>query len=108
MDIVFCAFTPPCCSQRSTRPRRLPLVQFAIELKDGDAGLEVCWWGDMTLLPHFWNLAGKKSIRARIVFGEPLIATGDRKRLSHVLHERVAGLYGSGSAVETVAAAVDQ
>ena len=78
------------------------------ELGDGDPGREVSWWGDMTLLPHFWNLAGKKSIRARIVFGEPVIATGDRKQLSHILHEQVVSLYGSGTAVEPVASASDQ
>src|SRR5271167_2887770 len=65
------------------------------ELDDGDMGREVCWWGDMTLLPHVWNLLGKEVIRARIVFGEPMLASGDRKQLSHVLHDRVAQLHGS-------------
>jgi hypothetical protein len=47
----------------------------------------------MKLLPHVWNLLGKKSVQARIVFGEPITATGDRKRLSAVLHEEVAQLH---------------
>ena len=78
------------------------------DLGDGDPGREVSWWGDMNLLPHFWNLAGKKSIRARIVFGDPVIATGDRKRLSHTLHDQVTGLYRTESAIEPVASASDQ
>ncbi len=87
-----------------------PITPCAIryELEDGDPHREVSWWGDMTLLPHFWNLAGKKSIRARIVFGGPLIATGDRKQLGHLLQEQVVSLYDSGREVEPVASAADQ
>jgi lyso-ornithine lipid O-acyltransferase len=78
----------------------ITLCAIRYELEDGDAGREVCWWGDMKLLPHVWNLLGKKSVRARIVFGEPITATGDRKELSAVLQEEVTrlhrGLYGGG------------
>ncbi len=63
------------------------------DLDDGDPAREVCWWGDMKLLPHVWNLLGKKSMRARIVFGEPIAATGGRKSLSSVLHEAVMHLH---------------
>lgn len=92
-----------------------PITPCAIlyELIDGDAAREVCWWGDMTLMPHMWNLVGKKSIRAKIVFGEPVVpgdpefhksaglrpqatvgALSDRKDLSRLLHDRVVRLYG--------------
>ncbi len=69
----------------------VPITPCAInyELDDGDVDQEVCWWGDMTLLPHVWNLLGKKVIRARIAFGEAMLASGDRKDLCHLLHERV-------------------
>lgn len=72
-----------------------PITPCAIryELDDGDPATEVAWWGDMTLLPHVWNLFGKKSVRVKIAFGEPVIASGDRKVISHVLHDRVAQLY---------------
>jgi len=63
------------------------------ELDDGDPSREVCWWGDMTLLPHMWNLLGKETIRARVVFGQPRAATGDRKQLSAALHEEVKALH---------------
>lgn len=63
------------------------------ELDDGNVDQEVCWWGDMPLLPHAWNLVGKKVIRARIAFGEPMLASGERKQLSHVLHEQVVRLH---------------
>lgn len=64
----------------------------AYELDDGDVGQEVCWWGEMNLLPHVWNLLRKKIIHARIAFGEPMLAAGDRKDLGHVLHEQVVRL----------------
>jgi len=65
----------------------------AYALDEGDVGQEVCWWGDMALPPHGWNLLGKKVIRARIAFGQPILASGDRKELSHRLHEQVVRLH---------------
>jgi 1-acyl-sn-glycerol-3-phosphate acyltransferase len=72
----------------------MPITPCSIryELEDGDPGQEICWWGDMTLLPHVWNLLSKKSIRARIVFSEPIAARQDRKELSQILHAQVARL----------------
>ena len=72
-----------------------PIMPAAIryDLDDGDPAREVCWWGDMTLLPHMWNLLGKQTIRARVVFGEPTAASGGRKQLSAALHEEVKALH---------------
>ena len=71
-----------------------PVMPSAIRyhLDDGDAAREVCWWGDMTLLPHVLNLFGKKSVRAYISFGAPMPANSDRKALSAGLQERVTRL----------------
>jgi 1-acyl-sn-glycerol-3-phosphate acyltransferase len=63
------------------------------ELDDGAAEREVCWWDAMPALAHFWNLLGKNVIRARIIFGNPVVASGDRKDLSHTLHDQVAQLH---------------
>ncbi|HZP22728.1 MAG TPA: lysophospholipid acyltransferase family protein [Terriglobales bacterium] len=72
-----------------------PVTPCAIDyqLDDGDPDREVCWWGDMTLLPHMWNLLGKKTIRTRIVFGRAMAARGHRKELSGILHEEVKRLH---------------
>ena len=58
-----------------------PITPCAItyELDEGNVGTEVCWWGEMPLLPHFWNLMGKKIIRAHVAFGEPVAAVGRSK-----------------------------
>ena len=63
------------------------------ELDDGAGEREVCWWGDMALLPHVLNLLAKKTIRATVAFGEPLPATGDRKQFSQMLHDEVLRLH---------------
>lgn len=72
-----------------------PVTPCAItyELDDGDASREVAWWGDMTLLPHVWNMMSKQTIHATISFGESIRASGERKQLGHVLHDSVLALY---------------
>ena len=71
-----------------------PVTPCAIryEVEDGDAALEVCWWGEMKALPHIWNLLGKKAIRAQIIFGEPIRASGERKQFAAGLREQVLRL----------------
>lgn len=77
------------------------------ELVDGDAGQEVCWWGDMTFLPHVFNLLSKKSIRAHIVFGEPVAPEENRKELSRILHQQVVELHEERRPVGQDAASVN-
>lgn len=61
-------------------------------LDDGDVGEEVCYWKDMTLVPHLINLMSKESIRAIIRFHPSKAARGDRKELARQLHAEVAGM----------------
>ncbi|HTJ77486.1 MAG TPA: lysophospholipid acyltransferase family protein [Rariglobus sp.] len=50
---------------------------------------EVCWWGDMTLAPHLLNFTTLPWVRAKIAWGGPLIASGDRKLLAETIREQV-------------------
>ena len=63
------------------------------ELEDGIPEKEVSWWGNMPLAPHLLNLLGKRAIKTRIRFGEPVLAAGDRKALGSELRARVVDLY---------------
>lgn len=54
---------------------------------------EVCWWGDMTLAPHLWNLATIARVQAYVAWGAPAIAVADRKVLARVLRDRVAAMH---------------
>jgi 1-acyl-sn-glycerol-3-phosphate acyltransferase len=66
------------------------------ELPGGDAGNEVCYWGDHSFLSHLINLLGKKSVRATLRFGKFQSATDDRKELAKQLREAVLALKNSG------------
>jgi 1-acyl-sn-glycerol-3-phosphate acyltransferase len=62
------------------------------ELADGDVGEEVCYWKDMTLVPHLLNLMSKESLRAKIQFAPSPVRTADRKELARCLHAEVAAM----------------
>jgi 1-acyl-sn-glycerol-3-phosphate acyltransferase len=64
------------------------------ELADGDAGEEVCYWGDHTLAPHLLNLITKQQVKARVRFsGKPYQFT-DRKTAARTMEEEVKKLRG--------------
>lgn len=56
---------------------------------------EVCWWGDMTLTPHLFNLAGLPRVSVCVGWGAPVAGCTDRKTLAAVLHERVTKLHAA-------------
>ena len=66
-------------------------VWIGYELPDGDVTQEVCWWGEMTLVPHLWRLLGYKEIISTVRFGRP-VWHWDRKVLAAQLHEAVCDL----------------
>lgn len=53
---------------------------------------EVCYWRDMTFGPHLWNLLGKSSIEASVIYGTPRAADPDRKVLAKALQLEVEAL----------------
>ena len=61
------------------------------EVADGSVEEEVAYWRDMTFLPHFLNLLGKRRVRAVVRFGGPL-RNSDRKALARELREAVIKL----------------
>lgn len=61
-------------------------------LTDGSVPNEVCYWRDMTLLPHLLNLLGKHSLEACIAFTRLERANADRKTLAKQLHAVVCRL----------------
>lgn len=62
------------------------------QLKDGDVRCDVCYWGDMTLVPHGLNLLSKRDVQARIAFSRITEPPTDRKELARKLQERVLAL----------------
>lgn len=76
-----------------------PLTPAAIsyDLADGSPAEEVCYWGEMTLLPHLLNLFTKRRIEAQIAFGvsSPVPQGCSRKQLAHDLHGVVSLLHAA-------------
>lgn len=61
-------------------------------LSDGNASEEVCYWKDMTLVPHLINLLGKRAVAATIALTEFRTGSANRKELARQLHQEVLSL----------------
>jgi lyso-ornithine lipid O-acyltransferase len=74
--------------------RKHPLTVSCIQytLTDGDAGAEVCYWGDAVFLTHMINLLSKRNVRAFVRFASIEQHSTDRKELAQQLHAAVSGL----------------
>jgi len=72
---------------RQTRPLAAGFLRY--ELGDGDVSEEVCYWKDMTLVPHLINLCSKRTVRASAHFNCLREGNADRKQLARQLHAEV-------------------
>lgn len=68
------------------------------EIDDGDAGNEVCYWGDHTFFPHMLNLLSRRRVRAAVRFGQFSQRGADRKELAQQLREEILALKEKDSA----------
>jgi 1-acyl-sn-glycerol-3-phosphate acyltransferase len=70
---------------------RSPVTSAAISyaLDHGSVADEVCYWRDMTLVPHLLNLFFKREIRSSCSFSPPKIRIGNRKRIAGDLREEI-------------------
>jgi 1-acyl-sn-glycerol-3-phosphate acyltransferase len=58
-------------------------------LEEGDAAREVCWWGEMTLLPHLVALLGKRRIHAAAEFCSAPHVWRNRKLAAILTREQI-------------------
>jgi 1-acyl-sn-glycerol-3-phosphate acyltransferase len=74
--------------------QKYPLAVSCIQytLAGGDAGAEVCYWGDAMFLPHLLNLLSKRSVRASVHFTPIKQHSTDRKELAQQLRAAVLEL----------------
>jgi 1-acyl-sn-glycerol-3-phosphate acyltransferase len=70
----------------------LAVSAIAYRLEDGDVGEEVCYWKDMTLLPHLLNLLSKRRVWASLHFSRSTRTRSDRKELARQLRSEILGL----------------
>jgi 1-acyl-sn-glycerol-3-phosphate acyltransferase len=71
------------------QPHSLTAGFLRYELADGNVGEEVCYWKDMTLVPHLVNLCSKRAIQASVHFSQLREGSGDRKQLARKLHAEI-------------------
>jgi 1-acyl-sn-glycerol-3-phosphate acyltransferase len=71
-------------------PLTVSCLQYA--LADGNAGSEVCYWGNAVFLPHMINLLSKRTVSVTVRFTMVQNRSTDRKELAQHLHTAVEGL----------------
>jgi lyso-ornithine lipid O-acyltransferase len=73
---------------------RCPVASASIQyaLDDGSVADEVCYWRDMTLVPHLLNLFFKREIRSKCSFSVPKIRSGNRKEIACELRDEVMSM----------------
>ena len=81
---------------RDTHALWAGLIQY--QLDDGDVSEEVCYWKDMTLVPHLLNLLSKRRIGVEVRFQSIQKVSTDRKEIAQQLHAAVLRLKESGVA----------
>src|SRR5207249_3600701 len=57
-------------------------------LNDGSVADEVCYWREMTLVPHLFNLLFKREIRANYSFSPAKVRAGNRKEIARELRAK--------------------
>jgi 1-acyl-sn-glycerol-3-phosphate acyltransferase len=71
-----------------------PILPVLINYKEASGSQPICWYGDMTLLPHVWGLLRRRSIEARLRFLPPIYPEGrSRKELASFVHDIMAREY---------------
>jgi 1-acyl-sn-glycerol-3-phosphate acyltransferase len=68
-------------------------------LEDGEPEKDVCYWGDMTFLPHLLNLLTKRRILAGVIWGTPENCVENRKAVARHMFEQVSRLRSRASAL---------
>ena len=65
-------------------------VQYALD--DGSVADEVCYWRDMTLVPHLLHLFFKREIRSSCSFSLPKVRAGNRKEITRELRDEIMAM----------------
>jgi len=65
-------------------------IDYALE--EGSVADEVCYWRDMTLVPHLLNLLFKREIRASYSFSPAKVRAGNRKEIARELRHEIVSI----------------
>ncbi|MEX0661691.1 MAG: 1-acyl-sn-glycerol-3-phosphate acyltransferase [Balneolaceae bacterium] len=68
-------------------------INYELASSDEPVHTTVCWWGDVSMFDHLFNLAKQKNINATITFGQSKETLSDRKKLAKSLHQKVSAIF---------------
>jgi lyso-ornithine lipid O-acyltransferase len=73
---------------------RCPIAAASLNyaLNEGSVADEVCYWRDMTLVPHLLNLVFKREIQANYSFSPAKIRAGNRKEIACELRDEIVSM----------------
>jgi 1-acyl-sn-glycerol-3-phosphate acyltransferase len=71
-----------------------PIAAASVEyaLANGSVADEVCYWRDMTLVPHLLNLFLKREIHATYSFSPAKVWEGNRKKIARELRQEIVSM----------------
>jgi hypothetical protein len=69
-------------ARRAQRPLGWAALAYHTPERPGSESETVCWWGEMTLVGHFWRLLQLPAIEVDVTFGELMEPGDDRKALA--------------------------
>lgn len=84
------------------RCQPLSVAHISYEVEEGDAGEDVCYWGDMTFGPHLLKLLSKRRVSASVTFTAVERGANCRKELARQLHSEVSRLKSASAAQVTM------
>ena len=70
----------------------LSVSHLSYSLRDGKVEDEVCYWRDMTMLPHVINLLSKRAVEASVSFNPIREGSANRKELARQMHAEILRL----------------
>ena len=74
-----------------------PIIPIITRYRQAPGQPTICWYGDMTLLPHIWQVLAFPFIEAELRFLEPVFPAGrSRKELASLVHEIMSLEYEKG------------
>lgn len=84
---------------RPVAPTLAPAAILYAARRDESDRFDVGWYGDMTFLPHLWNLMKRGGAKCHIMWGEAVdLRSGDRKALAAATEGSVRNLLETGFA----------
>ena len=83
----FSALLEPCVA--GGYPVSFAAIRYQTPAGEPSPQWAVCWWGDMTFLPHLYRLFQLRSLEASLVFGSHAVRADCRKTLARELRQAV-------------------